>query len=191
LARPGIVVIGASQGSLMAFTTILRGLPDGFGAAVVLASHQRPGSGGRLSSLLSSVSALPIADVHDKESVAPGRVYLAPADYHLLVAQENFALSIEAHVHFTRPSIDILFETAAEAFGDRTTGVILTGNGRDGAAGLARITALGGLAVIQDPATAEARGMPDAALETVPQAEVLPLEQITPFLVKKADSADE
>jgi len=138
-----------------------------------------------LCTLLSTASALPVEDIFDKTKIASGRVFVAPADYHLLVAKENFALSTEEPVHFTRPSIDILFETASEVFRDRTTGVVLTGNGRDGAEGLARIMTLGGMAVIQEPMTAEARGMPDAALETVPRARVCPLEEIAPLLIKE------
>ena len=111
-----------------------------------------------------------------------GRVYLAPRDYHLLVERGHFALSTEAPVYFARPSIDVLFESAADAYGEGVVGVVLTGANGDGARGLARIKAAGGLAVVQEPATARAPEMPSAAIEAADVDRVLPLPEIAAFL---------
>ena len=125
---------------------------------------------------------LPVADVEDKAPIEPGRVYLAPPDYHLLIEPGYFSLSTEPHVHYARPSIDVLFESAADAYGDRVIGVILTGANADGAHGLARIKQLGGVAVVQDPRTAERPEMPGAALVATAADAVLPLVEIGPFV---------
>ena len=112
----------------------------------------------------------------------PGTAYLAPGGYHLLVEPGHLALSTEGPVCHCRPSVDVLFESAADAYGADVTGVVLTGNNADGAAGLARIAARGGTAVVQDPATAERATMPAAALAATPGAIVLELDEIAPFL---------
>ena len=125
-----------------------------------------------------------MAEAEDKEAIVPGRVYLAPAGYHLLVEDEHFALSTEPPVWYARPSIDVLFESAAEARGAQVIGVILSGANADGARGLAFIKRCGGIAVVQDPATAESSAMPNAALSATETAEILPLEEIAPFLVR-------
>jgi two-component system chemotaxis response regulator CheB len=127
-------------------------------------------------------SGLPVSEPDDKEPIARGRVYLAPRDYHLLIEGRHFALSTEAPVCYARPSIDVLFESAADAYGKDVIGVILTGKNRDGARGLAAIKKCGGLAVVEDPATAEAREMPEAALAATIVDRVLPLGGIALFL---------
>jgi two-component system chemotaxis response regulator CheB len=124
-----------------------------------------------------------VVEVEDKDLIAPGRVYLAPPDYHLLVEPGSFALSVDERVQYARPSIDVLFESAADAYGERVIGVVLTGANADGAAGLARIAKRGGAAIVQDPETAEAREMPAAALAAAP-ATVLPLESIGPHIAE-------
>src|SRR5207247_10114796 len=118
----------------------------------------------------------------DKTAIEPRHVYIAPSDYHLLVEAGSFALSVDERVQHARPSIDVLFESAADAYGDRVIGVILTGANEDGAAGLARTKARGGIAVVQDPSQAERRTMPDAAIAATVADAVLPLDQIGPFL---------
>jgi two-component system chemotaxis response regulator CheB len=127
---------------------------------------------------------LNVYDGDDKQPIERGHVYLAPPDYHLLVEGEHLALSVEAPVAFSRPSIDVLLESAAEAYGERCVGVVLTGANEDGARGLARIRELGGATIVETPDTAERPEMPRAALAAVPDARVARLDQIAPLLVE-------
>lgn len=177
-----LIVIGASWGGLHAVGEVLAALPPDFDVPVVVAQHRRD-QGGGLASLLASRTRLRVEDAEDKQPIERERVYLAPPDYHLLVQRGWFSLSTDEHVHYARPSIDVLFHSAAEAYGELVIAVILTGANEDGAAGLARVKELGGVAVVQDPASAERREMPAAALAAVSTADaVLPLEEIGPFL---------
>lgn len=178
-----LIVMGASWGGLNAIGEIVEALPEGFDCAVVVAQHRRADTAeGGLASLLALRACMPVADVEDKSPIERGRVYLAPPDYHLLIEHGYFSLSVDERVHHARPSIDVLFESAADAYGARVIGVILTGANEDGAAGLARIKARGGVAVVQDPRSAERREMPDAAIAATDADAVLPLEEIGPFL---------
>ncbi|HEY9747156.1 MAG TPA: chemotaxis protein CheB [Allocoleopsis sp.] len=179
-----LVVVGTSLGGLSALETLLSGLPSNFPISIAIVQHRHKDSNVGLSRFLQSCSALPLQDVADKTAIVPGQVYLAPADYHLLVESVGrFALSTEMPVSYARPSIDVLFESAADAYGQRTIGVILTGSGRDGAAGLATIKARGGLAIAQDPQTAESPMMPNAAIATTAVDWILPLADIAPRLI--------
>ena len=180
----GIVVIGASLGGLHAVETLLRSLTADFPRPVAIVQHREAGSDDRLGDLLQRHTALPVGEAEDKEAIVPGRVYLAPADYHLLIENGNFALSTEPPVWHARPAIDVLFESAAEARGARVIGVILSGANEDGARGLAAIKRRGGVTVVQDPATAESSAMPNAAIAAAEPDQVLPLEEIAPFLVR-------
>ncbi|HEV3163762.1 MAG TPA: chemotaxis protein CheB [Isosphaeraceae bacterium] len=184
-----IVVIGTSLGGLSALKVLLGGLPESFPLPVAIVQHRVSDSTGLLRVALQTHCALPVGEPEDKELLAPARVYLAPPDYHLLVERGRFALSTEGRVCHARPSIDVLFETAAVAYGAGSVGVILTGQGRDGAGGAVRIKAAGGLVVVQDPETAESRSMPDAALATCAPDHVLSLPQIAPFLARLCPSA--
>lgn len=178
-----LIVVGASWGGLHAVGEILSALPEGLDTAVVVAQHRGATVDERtLSALLTHRAHLPVADVDDKEPILPGRVYLAPPGYHLLIEQGYFSLSTDERVHFARPSIDVLFESAADAYGERVVGVILTGANDDGARGLARIKARGGVAVVEDPRSAERHEMPNAALAATEADAVLPLAEIGPFL---------
>jgi two-component system chemotaxis response regulator CheB len=180
----GLIAIGSSWGGMRAVATVLEALPASFGIPIVLAQH-RPATGDEmLEQVLARSSKLEVVTVTDKEPIAPGRVYVAPADYHLIVEPEHLALSTEAPVEFSRPSVDVLFESAADAYGARTVGVLLTGANRDGAAGLARVAAAGGFTIAQDPATAERGDMPAAAIARGAARRVLPLEHIGPFLAQ-------
>jgi two-component system chemotaxis response regulator CheB len=177
-----LIVIGASWGGLNAVGEILAALPESFSCAVVVAQHRRAETRDGLASLLALRTRLPVVDVEDKNPIDPGRVYLAPPDYHLLIEPGYFSLSVDERVHYARPSVDVLFESAADAYRERVIGVILTGANEDGAAGLARIKARGGVAVVQDPRTAERHEMPKAALAKTHADAVLPLTEIGPFL---------
>lgn len=179
----GIVVIGASAGGLKALEQLLPALPETTCPPVVIVQHRGKDSGAGLCKYLQQRSRLPVREPEDKQVIESGKVYLAPPDYHLLIERGNFALSISAPVCSARPSIDVLFETAADSYGARAVGMILTGSSRDGAAGLASIKRSRGFVVVQEPATAEVRFMPEAALALVPDADrILTLPQISEFL---------
>jgi two-component system chemotaxis response regulator CheB len=127
-----------------------------------------------------------VSDASDKEPIEAGRVYLAPPDYHLLVEPEGFALSTEGMVQHSRPSIDVLFDSAADVYSDELAAVVLTGANADGAYGLQRVKRRGGVTIVQDPATAEKRTMPDAAIATGAADHVVPLEQVASKLMELA-----
>lgn len=184
-----LVVVGTSLGGLHALEVLLPGLPKGFPASVAVVQHRHKDSENTLSFFLQQHSSLPLKEPEDKEAIVPGQVYLAPADYHLLVEPGSFALSTEAPVEYARPSIDVLFESAAEAYAEKVIGVILTGANQDGAQGLAKIKAHGGLAVVQEPATAFSPTMPQAAIALVRVDWILPLSEIAPFVVNLCQPA--
>jgi two-component system chemotaxis response regulator CheB len=177
-----LTVVGASLGGMDALKTLLGGLPAGFPMPVAIALHRGTARVGDLARLLGRYAALPVVEPEDKTAIEPGTVYLAPAGYHLLVEPGRFALSVDAPLKYARPSIDILFESAAESYGAATIGVVLTGSSGDGAQGLARIKRSGGLAIVQDPVEAESRALPDAALAATAVDRVLPLAKIAPYL---------
>lgn len=178
------VVIGVSAGGLEALRLILARLPADFPVPVVVVQHQGPEGEGFLARYLNQRCEVVVKEAEDKEAALPGTVYLAPANYHLLLEDDgSFALSLEGRHRFSRPSIDILFESAADVYGPRLIAVILTGANDDGSQGLAAVKRRGGLAVVQDPATAEVAAMPAAAIAAAAVDFVLPLRAIAPFLV--------
>lgn len=181
--RPQLVVAGTSLGGLRALATLLGGLPGDFPAPLAIVQHRTADAAGALSRILQEHSRLPVSEIEDKQPIAPARVYLAPADYHVLVELGAFALSTEAPILYARPSIDALFESAADAYGEQVVGVILTGASADGARGLARLKQRGGLALVQSPETAECAVMPAAAIAATQVDWVLPLMEIAPRLV--------
>lgn len=179
-----LVVMGASLGAIEALRVVLPALPADFPAALIIVLHRDKEESGDLMPLLDADCALPIGFPLDKEPILAGRVYVAPANYHLLVEGDHFAFSLDAPEDYARPSINVLFESAAEEYGAHVTGIVLTGMLRDGARGLAAIHRHGGAAVVQSPDEAVAAGMPLAALAAVPSAQVLTLSQIANFLAK-------
>lgn len=173
------VVIGVSAGGLHALKAILPKLPSDFPAAVIVCLHLGPQSDDFIARYLDEIAAIRVKEAEEKEPILPGVAYFAPPDYHLLVEEDRtFSLSCEARVCFARPSIDVLFETAADTYGARLIGLILTGANADGSKGLKQITESGGLAMVQDPKTAEARIMPQAAITLVEPELVFPLDAI-------------
>jgi two-component system chemotaxis response regulator CheB len=177
------VAMGASWGGLHAVETVLERLPDGFRTPIAIAQHRAVDSGsGALARMLSLRSGLEVCEAGDKDAIEPGGVYLAPPDYHLLVESTGFALSTEAVVKHSRPSIDVLFESAADTYGERLIAVILTGANEDGADGIKQVKLHGGVTIAQDPATAARREMPAAAIATGAVDHVLSLEDIGPKL---------
>jgi two-component system chemotaxis response regulator CheB len=177
--------MGASWGGLQALETVLSGLPRDFRTPIVIAQHRSADSGsGALSRMLSLRSGLDVREAGDKDAIEPATVYVAPPDYHLLVEPEGFALSTEDMVQYSRPSIDVLFDSAADAYADELAAVVLTGANADGAYGLERVKRRGGVTIVQDPSTAEKRDMPQAAIATGAADHVLPLERIASKLVE-------
>ena len=185
-----LIVIGTSWGGLQAIEILLSGLPKDFPLAIAIAQHRQRNAGDLLCNLLQRHSVLPVLEVEDKVAIAPGYVYLAPADYHLPVEPGNFALSIEAPVLYSRPSIDLLFESAADAYTDRAIGVILTGANKDGSQGLATLKRRGGLAIVQEPSEAESSSMPTAAIAATQVDYILPLTKISSCLINLADRGE-
>ncbi len=178
-----IVIVGSSWGGLAALRTLVGGLPRDFGLPVVVVQHRHKDSADRLlTTLLQEHTPLTVCEVEDKQPVLPSFVFIAPPDYHLLVERGHFSLSTDAPVRYSRPSIDVAFTSAADSYGPRAVGIVLTGANADGAAGLARIAECGGLAIVQSPSTAESPTMPRAALEAVPSARVLPIAGIAELL---------
>jgi two-component system chemotaxis response regulator CheB len=177
-----VVVVGTSWCGLAALQNLVGALPASFQMAVTLVQHRHKDSDHVLRALLQERSPLVVCEVEDKMPLEEGHIYVAPPDYHTLIEPGHFALSTEAPVRFSRPSIDVTFSSAADAYGHRVVGVILTGANADGASGLSRISELGGLALIQDPKTAESPTMPSAAQKAVPRARVMSLPRIAEFL---------
>jgi two-component system chemotaxis response regulator CheB len=176
-----VAVVGTSWGGLAALRMLVAGLPDSFEMAVVLVQHRHKDSDHLLRTLLQERSALEVLEVEDKMPLNGGCIYVAPPDYHTLVEPGHFSLSTEAPVRFSRPSIDVTFVSAADSYGHRTVGIVLTGANADGSQGLKRISDRGGMALVQDPATAESLIMPAAAAKAVPRARVMPLAELVKY----------
>lgn len=178
------VVIGASAGGMNAIITILSMLPEDFAPSLIIVQHiPEEAMDGYRTVILNKKCSLPVKEAMDKEPLQPGTVYLAPAAYHLLVEQTGtLSLSVDKPVNFSRPSIDVLFESAAEALGDKLIGIILTGANNDGSRGIKKIKEYNGYVIVQDPAEAEVPAMPLAAIENAEIDQILPLAQIGSFL---------
>lgn len=184
-----LVAIGASAGGFQALTEILGRLPVDFPGSVAIVQHRRADESSLLRELLAQRTRLPVIEPCHGEPLRPGHVYIAPPDYHLLVEPGSLALSIDPPISRSRPSIDVLFESAANAYRHRAIGVVLTGANADGANGAARLHQMRAPVIVQDPATAEAAACPTAALERVPAAIVLPVSQIADRLLALCSGA--
>ena len=185
-----LIVIGASWGGLHALEKLLGALPKDFRTPIAIAQHRAIDSGsGALSAMLGYHSGREdVCEPGDKDPIEPGRIYVAPPDYHLLVEPEGFALSTEGAVQYSRPSIDVLFDSAADTYAERLIAVILTGANEDGAYGIRRVRRRGGRTIAQDPATAERGEMPASAIATGEVQHVLPLEEIPELLARLTES---
>lgn len=180
--RFSLVVIGTSWGGLHALMEILPRLPRTFDVPVVIAQHRSSDGVGRLETLLSTHCSLPVRGAQHGMAIEPGVVYVAPADYHLLVERETLALDTQQPLNFSRPSIDMLFESAADAYGEKLIAIVLTGANDDGANGVRHVKRRGGMTIAQDPGTAERPEMPQAAIDTGDVNRVLPLARIGTFM---------
>jgi two-component system chemotaxis response regulator CheB len=177
------VVIGASAGALEALSVILPALPDGYALPVFVVVHVPPDKRSILADLFREKCRIPVREAEDKEPVRGGTIYFAPPNYHLLVeVDRSLSLSSDEPVLFSRPSIDVLFESAADAYGPALIAVVLTGASADGAQGLKAVVEAGGMAVVQDPAGAFAPAMPEAARAACPDARILSLKEIAGYL---------
>jgi two-component system, chemotaxis family, protein-glutamate methylesterase/glutaminase len=181
-----LAVLGTSWGGLNALSTIVRGFPKDLAVPVAVVQHRGRETPSLLRDLLREHTDLAVSEIEDKQPFAPGHIYLAPADYHLLIEPGYFSLSTEPAVRYSRPSIDVTFSSAADALGAAVIGVVLTGANRDGSLGLRRIADRGGHAVVQHPETAESPLMPRAAFEMVPDADLVRLDEIGPHVTKLA-----
>lgn len=171
-----LVVIGASLGGALAIQAVLKSLPEDFAVPIVITQHRHRSSGEMLSQFFCRVTNLRVLDADDNMPIESRHVYLAPPDYHLLIGRGVLRLSVEDPVHYSRPSIDVLFETAADTYRGRVIAVVLTGANGDGAEGARAIRKQGGVVIVQDPDTAEAPAMPTAALPSA--SAVVPLTKI-------------
>jgi two-component system chemotaxis response regulator CheB len=179
------IVIGSSAGGINALTTILATLPGEFPLPIAIVQHLHPNSESYLAHILGAKCELNVKQADEKETIANGVVYIAPPNYHLLIEEErSFSLSVEAPVNFSRPSVDVLFETATYAYRDKLIGIVLTGANNDGSQGLKKIKQMGGHVIVQEPTTANADIMPLAAIAATKVDKILPLEQIGPYLLR-------
>jgi two-component system chemotaxis response regulator CheB len=188
-----IIVIGGSAGALEALLELLPAIPAELAAPIAIVLHQKPTQPSMLPTLLGRVCTRTVREPEDKEPIVPGTVYVAPPNYHMLIERSGtIALSVDAPVHFSRPSLDVLFESAADAFGPGVVGLVLSGSNADGAEGLQRIAAAGGVALVQAPASAAHATMPEAAARRVgARAHALAPREVAPFLSRLAGrSAD-
>ena len=183
-----LVVMGCSMGGMKALQAIFEFLPEDFPLPIAIVQHRYRTSNESLPAFFRRHSRLNVVDADDKQWIRGGTVYLAPADYHLFVEKSGergeLSLSVDARVEYSRPSIDVLFESAADAYGPAVIGVVLTGANADGARGAAAIKKRGGFMIVQDPKTAESAAMPEAAIAAARVDRILPLERIGPFLVE-------
>ncbi len=179
------VVIGASAGGFEALLAILEGLPTSYPMPIAVVLHLPENHESKLAELFGYRLLLKVREARDKESLAPGILYFAPSGYHLSIeADHSFSLSCEERVSYARPSIDVLFASAADAYGKSLAGILLTGANYDGAAGLAGMQVAGALTIVQDPASAEIATMPEAALRRMKPDLILPLAGIHSVLLK-------
>lgn len=183
--RPQAIVIGASAGALEALSVILPALPADFDLPVIVVVHIPPDKRSILAELFQAKCRINVVEAEDKEPIRCGTAYFAPPDYHLLVEDnKSLALSSDEPVLFSRPSIDVLFESAADAYGSGLIAIVLTGANQDGAVGLRAVVDAGGTAIVQTPKCAFASAMPLAAIAMCPTAEILSLDAIVSFLQK-------
>jgi two-component system chemotaxis response regulator CheB len=182
-----LIVMGASWGGLSAFTRIFSSMPADFKIPIIVVQHRAKHADNLLATLLQDCTSLRVVDVEDKEPLEARSVFVAPANYHLLVDQDHLTLTTDPLVKFSRPSIDVTFISAGDAYRRGVVGVVLTGANDDGSRGLRHIVDCGGHSIVQDPATAESPTMPAAALKAVPESEVVPITDIASRLVAIAE----
>jgi two-component system chemotaxis response regulator CheB len=188
--RYELITIGCSMGGMHALQVIFETLPKDFAVPIAVVQHRYKTSNEGLPQFLRRHSQLDVVDTLDKQWIKPGTVYLAPANYHLLVERGELSLSVDEKVEYSRPSIDVMFESAALAYGPAVVGVVLTGANADGARGAALIKKRGGFVIAQDPKPAESPVMPQATIDGTRVDRILPLDRIGPFLIELCRSSN-
>jgi two-component system, chemotaxis family, protein-glutamate methylesterase/glutaminase len=177
------VVIGASAGALEALSVILPALPADYKLPLMVVVHVPPDKKSILAELFQDKCAIQVREAEDKEPISGGTAYFAPPDYHLLVeTDKSLSLSDDEPVFYSRPSIDVLFESAADAYGAGLIAIVLTGANQDGAKGLKAVAEAGGTAIVQNPQGAYAAAMPEAAIAECPGARIMSLKEIAAYL---------
>lgn len=185
MRRYGVIVMGVSAGSTAALRQLLPVFPTNYPLPIIVVQHLHPTQKNTLLVHFDNLCPLTVKEADEKEAIRPGHIYFAPPNYHLLIERDRtFALSIDEKVNYSRPSIDVLFESAADVYGAGVIGVVLTGANNDGSAGLQVIKAHGGLTLVQDPATAEVPYMPQAAIAAIQVDHILPIPAIGELLLK-------
>jgi two-component system, chemotaxis family, protein-glutamate methylesterase/glutaminase len=183
MTAPQAIAIGCSAGGLDALKVLLGGLDPGLRQAVLVCCHSGSDTVELLCEVLQRVCTLPVTEAAERHTARPGTIHLAPSGYHLLVEKDgHFALSVDPRVQYARPSIDVMFCSAAEVWHEKLIGVVLTGGNADGASGLHRIRELGGTAIVQSPSNAEMPTMPQAALDTAGADYCVDLSDIAPLI---------
>lgn len=178
------IVVGTSAGGLSALKKMLPGFPADFPCPIIVVQHISPQSDSYFIKILDDLCPIKVKEALDTEQIKPGTVYFAPPDYHLLVETDrSLSLTVEEKVNYSRPSIDVLFETAAEAYGEKLIGIILTGANADGSLGLLKIKNYGGYTLVQDPEEAENAVMPEKAIRAVLPDQVLKIYDMVPVLL--------
>jgi two-component system chemotaxis response regulator CheB len=181
--KPEAIVIGASAGAVEALFSVLSGLPQNYSIPIMVVVHLPPDKKSVIAELLQAKCEMDVHEAMDKEPIKPGTIYFAPPDYHMLVESGKFlSLSTEEPVLFSRPAIDVLFETAADVYGKNLLGIILSGASSDGANGLKMIMEEGGRVIVQNPKGAYATPMPEAAIAACPDAEIMSLKEIANYI---------
>jgi two-component system chemotaxis response regulator CheB len=182
------IVMGVSLGGMNAMKILFSLLPRDFSIPIIIVQHIGPRSDNRWIKLVNDGNKLDIKEADEKEKIENRRIYVAPPNYHLLIEKsKTFSLTIDERVNFARPSIDVLFESAAEAYKNKLIGVVLTGSNADGTNGMKQIKKYGGLTIVQDPATAESGYMPASVIAAIKVDHILSLDGIVNFLIRISD----
>ncbi len=177
------IVIGSSAGGLHALKTLFKGLKPGFNIPIIIAQHLSPHSENYMAQFLDQLNTIKVKEADEREKIKAGYAYIAPPNFHLLIENDRtFSLTVEEKVYYARPSIDILFETAADVFHQKLIGIILTGANHDGANGIKKIQLFGGFTIAQNPGSAESDAMPKAAIKTGNVLKIMELDEIADFL---------
>lgn len=191
MKRFEIAVVGASLGGLSALLTLLRLVGKDFPVPMVIAQHRTPKKSSVLCDLLNEATELLVREVEDRTRLQPGHVFLCPPDYHVIVDRDELALSTEGRVNYARPSIDVLFESAAHVYRQRALGAILTGSSEDGARGAARLSQRGGTLLVQDPTDAESPIAPRAAMRLTTPTLVAPLPELARWMLEHTAASND
>lgn len=181
---PKLIVIGGSWGGIQASMRVLQGLPAMYSIPIVLVLHRLRNYEGNLQELFEKKISLKTVEIEDKEPILPGHLYIAPANYHVLLEKEQvFSLDDSELENYSRPSIDVTFSSAADVYGINTVGILLSGASRDGSSGLKAIFEKHGTVIAQDPAEAEVATMPMAAIQIIPGCKIMNVEHIKAYLL--------